>query len=151
MIGLIFPVPVLAVVLWFVLGQDGLGEFPAGWTWQVPLALAVGAYSYCELAGFRAKPLGPGGDPAEVENQSWLQFNKAGFVRFVICESVFMVTIPIGFIVDSYWPILIGAVLALPLIAWECWPGVRNRRRYAAALESAGHPSYLLGRPQDLR
>lgn len=107
MIGLIFPVPMIAAVLWFVLGTDGLGEFPAGWTWQVPLALAVAAYSYCELAGFRAKPLGPGGDPAEVENQSWLQFNRSGFIRFALC-------------------------------------------RFAASLEAGGHPSYLLGRPQDL-
>jgi hypothetical protein len=111
--------------------------------------LAAAAYSYCEVAGFRAKALQYGGEPAEVENKSWLAFNQSGFVRFVFCEAVFLVTIPVAFVVDSYWPVLIGAVLSLPLIAWECWPSVRNRTRYAASLEAAGAPSYLLGRPQD--
>lgn len=150
MLGLLFPVPMIALVLWFVIGRvHGLGEFPASWTALVPLALAVGAYSFCELVGFRAQPIQPGGRPAEVENQSWLAFNKSAFLRFVACDAVFMVTIPIAFVVSSYWPVLVGAALALPLIGWEAWPSKRNLQRFAAALESGGHPSYLLGRPMD--
>ncbi|QNE22215.1 hypothetical protein F1D05_35315 [Kribbella qitaiheensis] len=55
----------------------------------------------------------------------------------------------IGDFPRGWAPIPIGAVLALPLVAWEAWPGRRNQLRFAAALESAGHPSYLLGRPQE--
>lgn len=150
MFALLFPVPMITLVLWFVIGQvHGLGEFPASWAALVPLALAVGAYSFCELVGFRAPPIQPGGQPAEVENQSWLAFNKSTLLRFAVCEAVFMASISIAFVVSSYWPVLIGAALALALIGWEAWPTQRNLQRFAAALESGGHPSYLLGRPVD--
>lgn len=149
MITLVLPVPAIAGALWFAFADIGLGHRPETWSLLVPVVLAAAAYAYCEVAGFRAQPLPYGGDPAEVENRSWQAFNRAGFVRFVLCEAVFMVTIPIAFVVDSYWPILVGALLAVPLIAWECWPSLRNRRRFAASLEAGGAPSYLLGRTQD--
>jgi hypothetical protein len=150
MLGLLFPIPMTALVVWFVLGRiHGLGEFPASWTALVPLALAVGAYSFCELVGFRATPVQPGGTPAQVENQSWLAFNKSTLMRFLVCEAVFFASISIAFVATNYWPVLIGAALALALIGWEAWPTQRNLQRFAAALESGGHPSYLLGRPMD--
>lgn len=149
--GQLFPIPLLAITLWFVLAANGAGELPASWALLVPLALAVGSYSYCELAGFRAQPLQsqPGTEAAKIENKSWLLFNSSVIRRYVACDLAFLATIPIGFVVDSVWPVLLGAVLSLPLVAWECWPGLRNRKRFAAALESGGHPSYLAGRPLD--
>ncbi|WBQ02495.1 hypothetical protein [Kribbella sp. CA-293567] len=143
--AMLYPIPIITVMLWFVLAEDGFGELPGGWPMPVVAALAAGAFSYCELAGFRARPLGPGGLPAEVEKQSWLRFNSSTLLRFVACESVFVASIVIGFVVDSYWPVLAGGALTLGLAAWEVWPSLRNRRRFAAALEAAGHPSYLLG------
>jgi hypothetical protein len=102
--------------------------------------------------GFRAAPVQPGsGTPAQVENQSWLAFNRSTLMRFLVCEAVFMASISIAFVATSYWPVLIGAALALALIGWEAWPTQRNLQRFAAALESGGHPSYLLGRPMDSR
>ena len=142
-------IPMLSLVMWFVLPTDGIGDLPRGWAPILIVALAVGAYTFCELVGFRTTPLPPGGQPADLEKQSWQQFTSSTFVRFAICEAVFLVSIAIAFVVSSYWIILIGAVLALPLVAWEAWPGRRTQLRFAAALESAGHPSYLLGRPQD--
>ncbi|TDU86864.1 hypothetical protein EV138_0380 [Kribbella voronezhensis] len=142
-------IPMITVVMWFVLAGDGIGDFPGGWAPILVVALAVGAYSFCELAGFRAPAVPPGGQPAEVEKQSWQRFTSSTFVRFALSEAVFLVSITIAFVVDSYWIVLVGAVLALPLVAWEAWPGRRNQQRFAAALEAAGHPSYLLGRPQD--
>ncbi len=149
MIALLLAVPMMTFALWFVHAADGLGDFPAAQLALVPLALAVGAYSFCELVGFRAAPLPPGGDPAQVESQSWLAFTKSTFVRFAICDAAFLVTVPLSFIADSFWLVLIGAILALPLIAWEAWPGLRNQQRFAASLEAGGHPSYLTGRPMD--
>ena len=60
-----------------------------------------------------------------------------------------MISIPLAFVVDSFWVVLIGAVVAVPLFFWEVWPGARNQQRFAAALESGGVPSYLTGRVQD--
>ncbi len=147
--AMIAAIPMITLVMWFVLAGDGIGDFPGGWAPLVVVALAVAAYSFCELAGFRALALPPGGQPAEIERESWQKFTSSTFVRFALCEAVFLVSIAIAFVVDSYWIVLIGAVLALPLVAWEVWPSRRNQQRFAAALESAGHPSYLLGRPQD--
>jgi hypothetical protein len=147
--GQIGPIPLIALALWFVLADDGAGDLPAAWALLLPVLFAAGSLTYCELAGFRAKPLAPGGTAAEVESESWRLFNTSTIRRYVAADLAFLVTIPIGFVVDSVWPILLGTALSLPLVAWETWPGTRNRKRFAATLEAGGHPSYLLGRPAD--
>ena len=146
---MLLAIPLIALVLWFVLAADGIGPFPPVWAPLVVLAAAVGAYSVCELIGFRGEPLEHGGRPAEVEAESWRRFTSSTFVRFAVCEAVFLLSLPIAFVADSYWVVLIGAVLAIPLVALEVLPGTRNQQRFAAALESRGVPSYLSGRPQD--
>lgn len=146
---MLLAIPMITAVMWFVLATDGIGDFPRGPTPILIVVVAGGAYAFCELVGFRTPALPPGGEPADLEKQSWQRFTSSTFVRFAICEAVFLVAIATAFVVDSYWIILIGAVLALPLVAWEAWPGRRNQLRFAAALESGGHSSYLLGRPQD--
>lgn len=141
--GLFGAVPVMMLALWFVLGADGLGDYPDRW---IPLALgaiAVSAYGLCEVV-IRPAPLGPEGDPEQVRTRSRQQFVSAGFVRLAICEPVFLFGIALGFVADSYWPVLIGGVLVLPLMWWEVWPGPRNKARFAAALERGGHRSYLV-------
>jgi hypothetical protein len=150
MLGIAGSMPLIGFAVWGSLGLSGLGEFPASWALLVPLAVGVGAYSYCELRGFRAKPVQPGGDPKEVGPASRRSFNDSTFRRSVACELPFLVTVPIDYITTSFWPSLIGLLIALPLFFWMTWPSTRNEQRFAAALESGGHPSYLLGRPQDL-
>jgi hypothetical protein len=114
------------------------------------LAVAVGAYSICELVGFRTPPLEYSArSAAEIEADSWQRFTTSTFTRFAMCEAVFLVSVALAFVVESFWVVLIGLVLALPLFLLEAWPGVRNQRRFAAALESRGVPSYLSGRLQD--
>ncbi|GAB3820334.1 hypothetical protein [Kribbella italica] len=147
---MLMAVPLLVLVLWFVLAEDGLGPFPAVWAPLVVLAAAVGAYAICELVGFRTAPLPYGGRPADVQAESWRRFTSSTFVRFALCEATFLVSIALGFVADSFWVVLVGAVLAIPLIVLEVLPGTRNQQRFAAALEAGGAPSYLLGRPQDL-
>ncbi|MEV0792427.1 hypothetical protein [Kribbella sp. NPDC050459] len=143
-------IPLMTVVLWFVLATDGIGEFPTGWPVLVVLAAAVGAYSICELAGFRTPPLAHSArSSAEIEADSWRRFTASTFTRFAVCEAVFLISVALSFVADSFWVVLIGAALALPLFFWEAWPGERNQRRFAAALESGGIPSYLTGRLQD--
>ncbi|WP_350276950.1 hypothetical protein [Kribbella sp. HUAS MG21] len=143
-------IPLITLVLWFVLAVDGIGEFPASWPPLVVLAAAVGAYSICELIGFRTPPLEYSNRPAaEIQADSWRRFTASTFTRFAVCEAVFMISVALAFVAQSFWVVLIGAVLALPLFFWEAWPGDRNQRRFAAALEARGVPSYLTGRLQD--
>lgn len=142
-------IPLVTLVQWYVLASDGVGEFPAVWAPSVVLVAAALAYAFCELAGFRAQPLEHGGEPAEVEAASWARFTSSTFVRLAICEAVFLSSVPVAIIVDSYWVVLVGAALGLPLFVWEAWPGPRNQARFAAALEARGVPSYLSGLPQD--
>lgn len=143
-------IPLITLVLWFVLATEGIGEFPASWPPLVVLAAAVGAYSICELIGFRTPPLEYSNRPAaEVQADSWRRFTASTFTRFAVCEAVFMISVALAFVAQSFWVVLIGAVLALPLFYWEAWPGERNQQRFAAALEARGVPSYLTGRLQD--
>jgi hypothetical protein len=143
-------IPLLTLALWFVLAVDGIGEFPPLWAPSIVLVAAALAYGFCELVGFRTPPLEYTGKPAgDVEADSWRRFTTSTFLRFAVCEAVFMVSIPLAFVVDSFWVVLLGAVLALPLFAYEVWPGVHNQQRFAASLEARGVPSYLTGRAQD--
>ncbi len=147
---MLMAIPLMTLALYFALVTDGVGPFPAVWAPLVLVAAAVAAYSLVELIGFRTVPLEHGGRPADVQAESWRRFNSSTFLRFAICEAVFLLSIPLAFIVDSFWVVLIGAVLAIPLVAYEVLPGQRNQQRFAASLEARGVPSYLLGRPQDL-
>ena len=148
--AMLLSVPLMTFVLYFVLvtDDDGFGDFPASWALGV-LALGVGAYGFCEYVGFRAAPLQHGGQPEEVEVASWMRFTTSTFVRLAVCEAVFLVSVPLAFITESFWIVLVGAVLGLALLGWEAWPGPRNQRRFATALEAQGAPSHLTGRPQD--
>lgn len=139
-------IPMITLVLWFVLGADGIGPFPASWAPIAVIAVAGGAYACCELAGFRTPPLEYSNrSAAEIEADSWRRFTASTFTRFALCEAVFLVSVALAFSVHSFWVVLIGAVIALPLFFLEAWPGERNQRRFAAALESRGIPSYLTG------
>ncbi|WP_133800219.1 hypothetical protein [Kribbella caucasensis] len=147
--AMVLSVPLMTFTLYFVLvTDDGFGDFPATWALAI-LALAVGAYAFCEYVGFRTAPLEHGGEPHEVEAASWMRFTTSTFVRFAVCEAVFLISVPLGIITQSFWIVLVGAALGLALLTWEVWPGPRNQRRFAAALEARGVPSYLPGRPQD--
>ncbi|TCC50009.1 hypothetical protein E0H75_17085 [Kribbella capetownensis] len=143
-------IPVITLVVWVTLAADGVGEFPPTWAPLVVLVAAALAYAFCELAGFRAPALEYSARPAaEIEAESWRRFTQSTFTRFAVCEGVFMLSIALAFVVDSFWVVLVGAVLALPLVAWEVWPGPRDQQRFAASLEARGTPSYLTGRLQD--
>jgi hypothetical protein len=141
--ALLGSVPMITLVCWFVLAADGLGDFPAAWSLVAVAVVAGGAYAVSEFAGFRAPALPPGGDPAAIGQASFQRFVTSSYLRWAVCESVFMVGVALGFAVDSVWPVLLGAVLALPLLWWEAWPDQRNQARFAAALERGGARSYL--------
>lgn len=148
--ALLGAIPLITLTLWFVLAADGMGDFPPTWAPSVVLLAAALAYAFCELAGFRTPPLQHSGRPqAEIEAESWRRFTTSTFLRFAVSEAAFLISIPLAFVVDSFWVVLIGAVVAVPLVFWEVWPGARNQQRFAAALESGGVPSYLTGRVQD--
>ncbi|WP_427894407.1 hypothetical protein ACQHIV_14085 [Kribbella sp. GL6] len=139
-------IPLITIVLWFVLATDGIGGFPAVWAPVVVLAVAGASYAFCELVGFRTLPLEYSNrSAAEVERESWQRFTASTFTRFAVCEGAFLVSVALAFVVQSFWVVLIGAVVALPLFFLEAWPGERNQRRFATALESRGIPSYLTG------
>jgi hypothetical protein len=148
--ALIGAIPVMTLALWFVLAVDGIGDFPPTWAPSILALAAALAYAFCELAGFRAAPLAHSDrQPEDVGSESWRRFTTSTFVRFVACEAVFLISVPIAFVVDSFWVVLIGAVLAMPLVFWEVWPGARNQQRFAASLEAGGVPSYLTEQVQD--
>jgi hypothetical protein len=148
--AMLMGIPLIVLVLWLMLAEDGFGPFPSAWALLVVLALAVGAYSFCEVLGFRTAPLEYGGRPADVEAESWRRFTSSTFVRFAVCEAALLLSVALAFVVDSFWVVLVGAVLTVALIVLEVLPTPRNQQRFATSLEAGGAPSYLLGRAQDV-
>ena len=118
------------------------GEYPDRWIPLVLGAVAVAAYGICELL-LKPAPLRAQDDVDQVGRASSQRFASALFARFAVCEPVFLLGVALAFVAESYWPVLIGAVLAVPLLWWEAWPGPSTRRRFAAALERGGHRSSL--------
>ena len=108
-------------------------------------------YSFCELAGFRtpASRAALQRSAAEIEAESWRRFTASTFIRFAVCEAVFLISDP----ARVRRPELLGRPArrgdrSPAVLLGGAGPGERNQRRFAAALESAGIPSYLTGPPQ---
>ncbi len=109
--------------------------------WLIAILLLVVA-----LAGFMAErvwmtsaPLDPTEDPETLRTRAVGIFAGQVIRKLAYCEASVIFAVMVGFI-GPYggWPMLIGGVPGLLLLAFETWPSLRNVTITEAMLEADG-------------
>jgi hypothetical protein len=115
--------------------------------WIIAILLAVVAISafLAERVWMTARPLEPGGDPNEMRARALGIFAGQVVRKLAYTTAAVIVAVVVGF-VGSYggWPLLIGGVPALAVLAFETWPSLRNTSITAAMLDADGADSGLV-------
>ncbi len=131
-------------LMFFAFG--GINEpFPPWWLVVLLLgAVAVSAF-FAERVWLSAEPMRPDGDPEELQAEAVGIFAGQVVRKLAYCMIGVVFSVIVGF-VSSYggWPVLIGGVPALALIAFETWPSLRNTSMTAAMLDAEGADSGLV-------
>lgn len=133
-------VVLLSVVVWFVVpGRD----YPPSWVAWILGAVALAAFALAEQAGYRTDPVEPGA------RATWQQavgaFQASMMLRLAVTEGVAILALVLTFLVTpaTFMTYLIGAVLALILMAFHVWPTDRAIGAIEQSLDRAGGQSFL--------
>lgn len=133
----------LVLLFWAFGGRDG--NFPAWWLIIPLLAAPVGAAYFSERVWLEAKPLDPAEPADDQRNQAINVFAGQTLLKLYACTASIVFAILIGFLFRSYagWPIVIGGVPSLAVMAFEIWPSVRNTAMTQVMLDANGADSGL--------
>lgn len=133
----------LMLLFWAFGGRDG--DIPPWWL-IIPLLAAPGAAAYfAERVWLEAMPLDPEEAPEELRNQAVSVFAGQTLMKLYVCTASIVFALVIGFIFRQYagWPILIGGVPSLAVMAFEIWPSSRNTGMTEVMLDADGAESGL--------
>jgi hypothetical protein len=134
----------LALLFWAFGGRDG--TIPPWWL-IVPLLLAPAAATFfAERVWLDARPLDPAGQPDELQQRAVSVFAGQTLLKLYFCTASIIFAIIIGFIFRSHagWPVLIGGVPTLAVMAFEIWPSARNTSMTEVMLNADGAESKLV-------
>jgi len=134
----------LLVLFWAFGGRDGI--FPPWWL-IIPLLAAPGAAAFfSERVWLEARPLDPADPAEEVTTQAVSVFAGQTLLKLYFCTASIIFAIIIGFIFRNHagWPILIGGVPSLAVMAFEIWPSARNTSMTEVMLNADGADSKLV-------
>lgn len=137
-------VGVFVALLFFAFGGRD-GEFPAWWL-IIPLLVAPAAAAYfSERVWLEATPLDPADPVDDQRSQAVSVFAGQTLLKLYACTASIVFAIVMGFLFDRYagWPILIGGVPSLAVMAFEIWPSVRNTAMTQVMLDANGAESGL--------
>ncbi len=135
---------VFLVLLFFAL--DGINPpFPPWWIIAVLLGVVAITGFLAERVWLSARPMTPDRDPDEMQAEAVNIFASQIVRKLAYCEAGVIFSIAVGFL-GTYggWPLLIGGVPGLALLAFETWPSLRNTSMTAAMLDSEGADSGLV-------
>jgi 4-hydroxybenzoate polyprenyltransferase len=145
LVGALLTAPVFIVLaMAFVLAPTE-GALDATPLLAVPLVVGAAAFAVCETVGYRTPALAPGTPRDQAQSQSAIAYRTGTTLRFALCEAVLFICVALGFVVTTggYLLVVLGAVVAMALVWFECWPRERPVARTQASLERDGAASYL--------
>ncbi len=119
--------------------------FPPWWLIAVLLA-AVGVAAFmAERVWMTARPLSPALDGEELTAQAVGIYAGQTVRKLAYCEASVIFAVVVGF-VGPYggWPMLVGGVPGIALLAFETWPSLRNTSITEAMLDSEGAETGLV-------
>lgn len=133
----------LALLFWAFGARDG--EFPAWWLIIVLLAAPVAAAYFSERVWLEAEPLDPAEPADDQRSQAVNVFAGQTLLKLYACTASIVFAIIMGFVFRQYagWPILIGGVPSLAVMAFEIWPSARNTSMTQVMLDANGAESGL--------
>jgi hypothetical protein len=134
----------LAVLFWAFGGREG--TIPPWWL-IIPLLAAPAAAAYfAERVWLEARPLDPADPPEEQTNQAVSVFAGQTLLKLYFCTASIIFAIIIGFVFRNHagWPILIGGIPSLAVMAFEIWPSTRNTSMTEVMLNSNGGAANLV-------
>jgi hypothetical protein len=133
----------LALLFWAFGGTDA--DFPPWWLVIVLLAAVGVSAFFAERVWLSARPLNPNVSPEELKAQAVGIYAGQTVRKLAFCEASVIFAVVVGF-VGPYggWPMLIGGVPGIALIAFETWPSLRNTSITEVMLDSEGAESGLV-------
>lgn len=131
------------VALLFIAFGGVEGDLPPWWVIALLLATVAASAVLSERVWLHAEPLDPAGD--DLPQTAVGVFAAQTVRKLMICEAPIVLAVLVTFIGSwAAWPILLGAVPGVLVLAVETWPSVRNISMSAAMLESQGAQSGLV-------
>jgi hypothetical protein len=133
----------LAVLFWAFGARDG--EVPPWWLIIPLLAAPAVAAFFAERVWLDARPLNPADSPEVLQENAVSVFAGQTLLKLYYCTASIIFAIVIGFIFRQYagWPIIIGGVPSLAVLAFEIWPSARNTSMTEVMLNADGAKSRL--------
>lgn len=125
---------------------DGLdADAPPIWLIVVLLLVVVVGAVLAERSWLKVRPLPV--DTRDREREALDVYVSQTLRKFVYCEGAVLVCVLAAFVVDrAAWPIVIGALPGLGVLAFETWPSPRNLSLIEAMLDSDGGSAGLMAR-----
>jgi hypothetical protein len=134
----------LLVLFWAFGGRDG--TIPPWWLIIPLLAAPAAAAFFSERVWLEARPLDPADPPEDVNSQAVSVFAGQTLLKLYFCTASIIFAIVIGFVFRNHagWPILIGGVPSLAVMAFEIWPSARNTSMTEVMLNADGADAKLV-------
>ena len=134
----------LAVLFWAFGGRDG--TIPPWWLIVPLLAAPAVAAFFAERVWLEARPLDPAASAEDVTKQAVSVFAGQTLLKLYFCTASIIFAIIIGFVFRNHagWPIVIGGVPSLAVMAFEIWPSARNTSMTEIMLNANGAESKLV-------
>jgi hypothetical protein len=121
------------------------GDYPPIWVAWALGGLAATSHLLSRRVGFNLKPVPAGTPPDEAMAMARVAFQASTVLRFALTEAVAIVALVLSFAVQpaSWMTYLIGAVLALVLLAANVWPSAGIIGKTQQQLDREGGQSFL--------
>jgi hypothetical protein len=133
----------LTVLFWAFGARDG--DFPAWWLIILLLLAPAAAAFFSERVWLDARPLDPSDSADELRTRAISVFAGQTLMKLYLCTASILFAIIMGFLFRQYagWPIIIGGVPSLAVLAFEIWPSLRNTSMTEVMLDADGASSGL--------
>jgi hypothetical protein len=134
----------LVVAVYFVLGDTFGDPVPVTSVVVVLLVAAADALAL-SMIGYRVPAIAPGTPSQEAGVAARRAYSSSTYVRMALSEAVAIISLALAFVVTEggYVVFLVGAALAMVLMAVHAWPGERTIAKVEASLEREGAHSHL--------
>lgn len=135
----------LFLLVVFVLLDALDSDAPPLWLIVVLLLLVVAGAVLAERSWLKVKPIGL--DTLDREREALDVYVSQTLRKFAYCEGAVLACIIVAFAFDyAAWPIVIGALPGLAVLAFETWPSPRNLSLIETMIDANGGSSRLMER-----